>query len=218
LQCRAPVFANIDLATRYDRNIGYFPSFVLSEQKISSCPLCFARLLRIFKCISERELAQVLPMKRPFTERAVQVVAGTGAIGRQRTINCSAARIPSGVGGTGSPVVQAGCARGTRSRTMSAWFWAKALAKAWAMLGAVAVRRRQILRLAVKSSIGLGASAVLCAALLFSSQPALALAQFSQQGPKLVGIGAVGTALQGNSVAVSSPDYAAPVGGCGINH
>ena len=38
------------------------------------------------------------------------------------------------------------------------------------------------------------------AALLFSSQ--LALAQFTQQGPKLIGTGAVGSAGQGQSVAL----------------
>src|SRR5256885_6316153 len=47
--------------------------------------------------------------------------------------------------------------------------------------------------LALRFAIGL-----LAAALLFSSQ--VALAQFSQQGPKLVGTGAVGSAVQGVSV------------------
>jgi hypothetical protein len=51
---------------------------------------------------------------------------------------------------------------------------------------------RQLVTHKSKSTIHLGASAVLCAALLFSSQPALA--QFVQQGPKLVGTGAVGAA------------------------
>jgi len=49
------------------------------------------------------------------------------------------------------------------------------------------------------------------AALLFSSQ--LALAQFSQQGPKLVGTGAVGSANQGWSVGVSADGNTAIVGG-----
>src|ERR1035437_4857300 len=79
---------------------------------------------------------------------------------------------------------------------MSVWTWPKALA----MRGADAVRRRQIVRSSVKSSIRLGASVLLCAALVVSSQPALA--QFVQQG-KLVG-GAVGSANQGYSVAVSA--------------
>ena len=48
-------------------------------------------------------------------------------------------------------------------------------------------------------------------ALLFSSQPALA--QFTQQGPKLVGTGAVGTAEQGCSVALSADGNTAIVGG-----
>jgi hypothetical protein len=49
------------------------------------------------------------------------------------------------------------------------------------------------------------------ATLLFSSQ--LALAQFTQQGPKLVGTGAVGPAGQGFSVALSSDGNLAIVGG-----
>ena len=48
-------------------------------------------------------------------------------------------------------------------------------------------------------------------ALLFSSQ--LALAQFTQQGPKLVGNGAVGQAAQGVSVALSGDSNTAIVGG-----
>jgi hypothetical protein len=53
------------------------------------------------------------------------------------------------------------------------------------------------------------------AALLFSSQ--LALAQFTQQGPKLVGTGAVGPATQGQSVALSGDGNTAIVGGNGDN-
>ena len=49
------------------------------------------------------------------------------------------------------------------------------------------------------------------AALLFSSQ--LAQAQFTQQGPKLVGTGAVGNAFQGYSVALSADGNTAIVGG-----
>jgi hypothetical protein len=56
----------------------------------------------------------------------------------------------------------------------------------------------------------LGALVLIAAALLFSSQ--LALAQ-SQQGPKLVGIGAVGIASQGKSVALSPDGSTAIVGG-----
>ena len=49
-----------------------------------------------------------------------------------------------------------------------------------------------------------GASVLLIvAALLFSSQ--LALAQFTQQGPKLVGTGAVGQSQQGQSAAAQAP-------------
>jgi hypothetical protein len=51
----------------------------------------------------------------------------------------------------------------------------------------------------------------LCAALLCSSQ--LALPQFVQQGPKLVGTGAVGSADQGTSVALSADGPTAIVGG-----
>ena len=49
-----------------------------------------------------------------------------------------------------------------------------------------------------------------CATLLSSRQ---ALAQFSQQGPKLVGTGAVGLALQGYSVSLSADGNTAIVGG-----
>jgi hypothetical protein len=58
-----------------------------------------------------------------------------------------------------------------------------------------------------------GASVLLSfATLLFSSQ--LALAQFTQQGPKLVGTGAVGSSVfQGTSVAMSGDGNTALVGG-----
>jgi hypothetical protein len=46
---------------------------------------------------------------------------------------------------------------------------------------------------------------------ILSSQ--LALAQFTQQGPKLVGTGATGSAEQGNSVALSADGNTAIVGG-----
>src|SRR5262249_43084032 len=55
------------------------------------------------------------------------------------------------------------------------------------------------------------ASLLIFATLLFSSQQTLA--QFSQQGPKLVGTGAVGNAAQGQSVAVSTNGNTAIVGG-----
>src|ERR1035438_1668026 len=54
--------------------------------------------------------------------------------------------------------------------------------------------------------------AVVCATLL-SFQPALA--QFSQQGPKLVGTGAVGMAGQGSSVSLSADGDTGIVGGAG---
>ena len=54
-------------------------------------------------------------------------------------------------------------------------------------------------------------SALLCVAELLSSQSVLA--QFSQQGPKLVGTGAVGSAAQGRSVAISGDGTTAIVGG-----
>jgi hypothetical protein len=79
-----------------------------------------------------------------------------------------------------------------------------------AMLDIVAVWRRQILRLAVKLSMRLGASTLLCVALLASSQPALAV--FVQQGSKLVGTGAVDAAYRGQSVAVSADGSTAIVG------
>jgi hypothetical protein len=52
---------------------------------------------------------------------------------------------------------------------------------------------------------------LISATLFFSSQ--LALAQFSQQGPKLVGTGAVGGAEQGQSVSLSADGNTAIVGG-----
>jgi hypothetical protein len=61
-----------------------------------------------------------------------------------------------------------------------------------------------------------GASLLLIfAVLLFSSQ--LALAQFTQQGPKLVGSGAVGQARQGVSVALSADGNTGIVGGWADN-
>jgi hypothetical protein len=52
---------------------------------------------------------------------------------------------------------------------------------------------------------------VLVCATLLSSHPARA--QFSQQGPKLVGTGAVGNANQGVSVSLSADGNTAIVGG-----
>jgi hypothetical protein len=72
------------------------------------------------------------------------------------------------------------------------------------------------LRSHARSARSFGASVLILAALLFSSQ--LALAQFSQQGPKLVGTGAVGPGpAQGVSVALSSDGNTAIVGGSGDN-
>jgi hypothetical protein len=58
-------------------------------------------------------------------------------------------------------------------------------------------------------------AAVFVAALLVS--PELAQAQFTQQGPKLVGTGAVGNAGQESSVALSADGNTAIVGGFGDN-
>jgi len=55
------------------------------------------------------------------------------------------------------------------------------------------------------------ASVLAAVTLLLSSQ--LALAQFTQQGPKLVGSNAVGNAGQGQSVALSGDGNTAIVGG-----
>src|SRR5262245_50937775 len=52
---------------------------------------------------------------------------------------------------------------------------------------------------------------VILGVLLFSSQ--MVLAQFSQQGPKLVGTGATGVTGQGVSVSLSSDGNTAIVGG-----
>jgi hypothetical protein len=60
-----------------------------------------------------------------------------------------------------------------------------------------------------------GALIVVVCATLLSSQPALA--KFTQQGPKLVGTGAVGAALQGAPVALSADGNTAIVGGFGDN-
>src|SRR5258708_18023077 len=65
----------------------------------------------------------------------------------------------------------------------------------------------------VRSSRFFGAPVLICVAVLFSSQ--LALAEFTQQGPKLVGTGAVGGAEQGSSVALSADGNTAIVGGPG---
>jgi hypothetical protein len=74
------------------------------------------------------------------------------------------------------------------------------------------------------ASVGLYAAAsrlfgallvLISATLLFSSQ--LALAQFTQQGPKLVGTGAVALSCQGSSVALSADGSTAIVGGFGDN-
>jgi uncharacterized protein YdbL (DUF1318 family) len=63
----------------------------------------------------------------------------------------------------------------------------------------------------VRSSRLFAACVLIFATLLVSSQ--LALAQFSQQGSKLVGTGAVGHPFQGYSVAVSADGNTAIVGG-----
>jgi hypothetical protein len=63
----------------------------------------------------------------------------------------------------------------------------------------------------VGSSRSFWASILIFVALLLSSQ--LALAQFTQQGPKLVGNDAAAPALQGNSVALSADGNSAIVGG-----
>jgi hypothetical protein len=65
----------------------------------------------------------------------------------------------------------------------------------------------------VESSRSFGASILIFVALLLS--PQLALAQFTQQGPKLVGRGASATAQQGHSVALSGDGNQAMVGGPG---
>ena len=62
-----------------------------------------------------------------------------------------------------------------------------------------------------KSWFRLAASAVLCATLLVSSHPALAI--FVQQGLKLVGTDAVGNASQGSSAALSADGNTAIFGG-----
>ena len=63
------------------------------------------------------------------------------------------------------------------------------------------------------NAVELRAAGLIVATLLFL--PQLALAQFTQQGPKLVGAGAVGNAYQGVSVALSADGNTAIVGGYG---
>jgi hypothetical protein len=63
----------------------------------------------------------------------------------------------------------------------------------------------------VRPSRSFAASILIFVALLFS--PQLALAQFTQQGPKLAGSGAVGNAQQGSAVALSADGNTAIVGG-----
>jgi hypothetical protein len=63
----------------------------------------------------------------------------------------------------------------------------------------------------IESSRIFKASVLAAATLLVSSQ--LAPAQFTQQGPKLVGSDAVGSASQGQSVALSADGNTAIVGG-----
>jgi hypothetical protein len=70
----------------------------------------------------------------------------------------------------------------------------------------------------VRSSRSFGASVLIFAALLFSPQLAAAQSVFTQQGPKLVGTGAVGSyppgyADQGAHVALSGDGNTALVGG-----
>jgi hypothetical protein len=67
----------------------------------------------------------------------------------------------------------------------------------------------------IRSSTIFKASVVAVATLLLSSQ--LALAQFTQQGPKLVGTGAVGSAQQGQSIALSADGNTAILGGYADN-
>jgi hypothetical protein len=80
-----------------------------------------------------------------------------------------------------------------------------------ATLDAVAVGWRQKLGTSVKSTIRIGASVMLYAALVCAVQPARA--QFVQQRAKLIGTGAIGTAQQGSSVALSADGNTAIVGG-----
>src|SRR5450759_1100915 len=76
----------------------------------------------------------------------------------------------------------------------------------------MAVIRSVLMRMRMRHHIAL--MALVCATLL-SSHPALA--QFSQQGPKLVGSGAVGNAVQGQSVSLSADGNTAIVGGFSDN-
>src|SRR5260370_283271 len=67
----------------------------------------------------------------------------------------------------------------------------------------------------LRSSRLFGATVLIFAALFFSSQ--LALAQFSQQGPKLVGTGAGGGAVRGECGRRTAEGSTAMVGGPGAN-
>ena len=88
------------------------------------------------------------------------------------------------------------------------------------MLSARIARLRASLAAASRPnwSLALGkaiAPVLVFGALLCAAQPALA--QFTQQGPKLFGSGAVGAADQGQSVALSADGNTAIVGGFGDN-
>jgi hypothetical protein len=80
------------------------------------------------------------------------------------------------------------------------WGWPVSIFKTNELLcGTDGLRHKPALRSYLKFSIRLGASVLLCAALLVSSPPAPA--DFVPQGPKLVGTGAVGNADQGSTRA-----------------
>ena len=67
----------------------------------------------------------------------------------------------------------------------------------------------------MKTQVQVGQAALVCVVLIFSYP---ALAQFSQQGPKLVGTGAAGNASEGCSVSVSADGNTAIVGGYNDNN
>ena len=78
----------------------------------------------------------------------------------------------------------------------------------------------QVAPRSIRSASGRGSSRALCRRLLALALfllPLAAYAQFAQQGPKLVGTGALGPAEQGCSVALSADGNTALVGGCTDN-
>jgi hypothetical protein len=82
----------------------------------------------------------------------------------------------------------------------------------------VSLLRRSLGQLAIVWSYGRAFRIIGFSGLILGAQSQIVLAQFSQQGPKLVGTGATGAANQGHSVSLSSDGNTAIVGGWSDNN